>query len=65
MTLFWLSNDLWKFYGLVTTLPDSRPVLGLKFICSLGLEVLRAMEQVGSQSGKVGRPVIIEDCGQL
>ena len=32
---------------------------------SKGLEVLSAMEKVGSQSGKTSVPVIIANCGQL
>ncbi len=30
-----------------------------------GLDVMRKMEKVGSQSGKTSRPVIIADCGEL
>ena len=30
-----------------------------------GLEVLAAMEQRGSQSGKTSAPIVIADCGQL
>ena len=30
-----------------------------------GLDVLKAMEAAGSDSGKVRRPVVIEGCGQL
>lgn len=30
-----------------------------------GLDVMRRMEKVGTQSGKTGRPVVITDCGEL
>ena len=30
-----------------------------------GMEVVRAVEKVGSQSGKTAQPVVIADCGQL
>ena len=30
-----------------------------------GMEVVRAVEAVGSQSGATSRKVVIEDCGQL
>ena len=30
-----------------------------------GMEVVRAVEKVGSQSGKTSKPVKIADCGQL
>lgn len=30
-----------------------------------GMEVVRAMEAVGSQSGRTSSPVVIADCGQL
>ena len=30
-----------------------------------GLDVVKAIEKVGSQSGKVSAPVVIADCGQL
>jgi peptidylprolyl isomerase len=30
-----------------------------------GMEVVQAVEAVGSQSGKTSKPVIIKDCGQL
>ena len=30
-----------------------------------GMEVVKAMEAVGSESGKVKSPVVIADCGQL
>ena len=30
-----------------------------------GLEVMRGMEKVGTQSGKTSRPVVISDCGEL
>ena len=30
-----------------------------------GMEVVRAIERVGSQSGKTSQPVVIADCGQL
>ena len=29
-----------------------------------GMDVVRAMEKVGSSSGKTSKPVVIEDCGQ-
>ena len=29
------------------------------------MEVVRAVEKVGSQSGKTAQPVVIADCGQL
>jgi cyclophilin family peptidyl-prolyl cis-trans isomerase len=30
-----------------------------------GMEVVKAIEAVGSQSGKTSQPVVIVDCGQL
>ena len=30
-----------------------------------GMEVVRAIEGVGSQSGKTSKPVVIADCGQI
>ena len=30
-----------------------------------GMEVVKAIEGVGSQSGKTAKPVVIADCGQL
>lgn len=30
-----------------------------------GMEVVKAIEKVGSQSGKTSKPVVIKDCGQL
>jgi hypothetical protein len=30
-----------------------------------GMDVVKAVERVGSQSGKTSAPVIIADCGQL
>ena len=30
-----------------------------------GMEVVKAIEAVGSQSGKTAKPVVIADCGQL
>merc|ERR1711966_121939 len=30
-----------------------------------GMEVVKALEAVGSQSGKTSKPVVIADCGQL
>ena len=30
-----------------------------------GMDVVKKMENVGSQSGKTSKPVVIEDCGQL
>ena len=30
-----------------------------------GLDVLKSMEKVGSQSGSTSTPVIISDCGQI
>ena len=30
-----------------------------------GMEVVKAVEAVGSQSGKTSKPVVIADCGQL
>merc|ERR1711908_138540 len=30
-----------------------------------GMEVVKAIESVGSQSGKTAKPVVIADCGQL
>ena len=30
-----------------------------------GMEVVKAIEAVGSQSGKTSKPVVIADCGQL
>jgi len=30
-----------------------------------GLDVVKAVEAVGSQSGKTSAPVVIADCGQL
>ncbi|KAJ3690736.1 hypothetical protein LUZ61_019900 [Rhynchospora tenuis] len=30
-----------------------------------GMDVVKAIEKVGSQSGKCSRPVVIADCGQL
>lgn len=30
-----------------------------------GLDVVKAIEKVGSQSGKVSAPVVIADCGQI
>ena len=30
-----------------------------------GLDVVKAIERVGSQSGKVSAPVVVADCGQL
>eukprot|EP00310_Coccolithus_braarudii_P016978 CAMPEP_0183331018 /NCGR_PEP_ID=MMETSP0164_2-20130417/432_1 /TAXON_ID=221442 /ORGANISM="Coccolithus pelagicus ssp braarudi, Strain PLY182g" /LENGTH=163 /DNA_ID=CAMNT_0025499377 /DNA_START=61 /DNA_END=552 /DNA_ORIENTATION=- len=30
-----------------------------------GMDVVKAIEAVGSQSGKTAKPVVIEDCGQL
>jgi hypothetical protein len=30
-----------------------------------GMEVVRAVERVGSQTGKTSQPVVIADCGQL
>ena len=30
-----------------------------------GMDVVKAVEAVGSQSGKTERPVVIADCGQL
>jgi len=30
-----------------------------------GLDVMRKMEKVGSQSGKTSRPVVIADCGEI
>ena len=30
-----------------------------------GMEVVKAIEAVGSQSGKTAKPVMIADCGQL
>ena len=30
-----------------------------------GLEVVKAIEAVGSESGKTSAPVVIADCGQL
>jgi len=30
-----------------------------------GLEVVRAIEAVGSQSGRTSAPVVITDCGEL
>ena len=30
-----------------------------------GMEVLRSMEKVGTQSGKTSRPVVIDNCGEL
>merc|ERR1712100_291691 len=32
---------------------------------SKGMEVVKAIEAVGSQSGKTSKPVVIADCGQL
>ena len=32
---------------------------------SEGMDVVRAVEQVGSSSGKTSQPVVIADCGQL
>ena len=30
-----------------------------------GMDVVRKIEKVGSQSGKPSKPVVIADCGQL
>jgi peptidylprolyl isomerase len=30
-----------------------------------GLEIVRAVEKVGSESGTTKKPVVIADCGQL
>ena len=30
-----------------------------------GMEVVKAIEGVGSQSGKTAKPVVIADCGQI
>ena len=30
-----------------------------------GMEVVKAVEAVGSQSGKTAKPVVIADCGQV
>ncbi len=30
-----------------------------------GMDVVKAVEAVGSQSGKTAKPVVIADCGQL
>ena len=30
-----------------------------------GFDVVKAVEAVGSQSGKTSKPVVIADCGQL
>ena len=30
-----------------------------------GMEVVKAIEAVGSQSGQTAKPVVIADCGQL
>ena len=30
-----------------------------------GMDVVKAIEGVGSQSGKTSKPVVIADCGQL
>ena len=30
-----------------------------------GMEVVKAVEAVGSQSGQTAKPVVIADCGQL
>lgn len=30
-----------------------------------GLDVVKAVEKVGSQSGKTSAPVMVADCGQL
>ncbi len=30
-----------------------------------GMEVVKAVEAVGSQSGKTAKPVVIADCGQI
>lgn len=30
-----------------------------------GMDVVRKMEAIGSQSGKTAKPVAISDCGQL
>merc|ERR1712242_119913 len=32
---------------------------------SAGMDVVKAIEAVGSQSGKTGKDVVIKDCGQL
>ncbi|CAI5512181.1 unnamed protein product [Closterium sp. Naga37s-1] len=32
---------------------------------SNGMDVVRAIEEVGSESGKVSRPVVIADCGEI
>jgi len=34
-------------------------------IVTEGMDVLRSMEAVGSQSGSTSKKVIIKDCGQL
>lgn len=30
-----------------------------------GMDVVRKMEEIGSESGKTAKPVTISDCGQL
>jgi peptidylprolyl isomerase len=46
-----------------TTWLDGKHVVFGKVV--KGMEVVRAVEKVGSQSGKCSQPVVIADCGQL
>ena len=32
---------------------------------SEGMDVVKEIESVGSQSGKTGKPVVVADCGQI
>jgi cyclophilin family peptidyl-prolyl cis-trans isomerase len=53
-----------------------RPVTALSFLVvqgkhvvfgavTKGLDVVKAIEAVGSRNGKTSQPVVVEDCGQL
>ena len=64
-----MTNPLYKFLvfpvtrsGWLNRLDGKHCVFGN---VTKGMEVVKAIEAVGSQSGKTAKPVVIADCGQL
>ena len=59
----WLDGKVCK---LIRILPATIEVQHVVFGSVVeGMDVVKKVESVGSQSGKTARPVVVADCGQL